>query len=117
MAGMALAALIDAVREGNGWSSNDIARRAEKAGYKLTDNDISVYKTKGMRTIVPKKIEALAYGLNVPAWRVVVAALVDKGIDLPLDVRRPEDAIQADPTLPEATKSALMAILTHARRG
>ena len=113
---MALAALIDDTEGLNHWSDRDVVRQAEAQKANLSRQDITNYRHRGMRTIVPDKIAALAAGLRLPTYRVAVAVLADHGIELPLDMATPESAIGHDHTLPAATRDALLAILKDARR-
>lgn len=91
---MALAALIDDTESRNDWRDTRVVEQATKAGHKLTTSDISNYRTVGMRRLVPAKMRALAAGLRLPPYRVAVAALADLGIDVPLQVLTPEEAIE-----------------------
>lgn len=112
---MALAALIAEIEARNDWSDRRVVEQAQAAGHKLTTSDMSDYRHRGMRTIIPRKIIALGRGLHIPAYRVAVAVLSDVGIDVPFDVRTPEDAIAADETISAATRRALLAILREDR--
>lgn len=115
MAGMALAALIDEIEEINEWTDTRVVKQAAERGHKLTTSDVSDYRHRGMRTVVPAKIRALAAGLQIPAYRVAVAILHDAGIDLPQDVRTPEDAIANDHTLSLHTREALLLLIEKDR--
>jgi hypothetical protein len=115
MAGMALAALIDSIEEINEWKDTRVVRQATDRGHKLTSSDISDYRHRGMRTIVPAKILALAAGLQIPAYRVALAILHDVGIIVPQDVRTPEDAIANDHTLSAFTRDSLLVLIDKDR--
>lgn len=115
MAGMALAALIDSIEEINEWKDTRVVRQAADRGHKLTSSDVSDYRHRGMRTIVPAKILALAAGLQIPAYRVALAILHDAGIVVPQDVRTPEDAISHDHTLSAYTRDAILVLIDKDR--
>lgn len=112
---MALQALIDDTIGRNDWHDTDVARRANDRGYKLTRSDISYYRRHGMRTLVPAKVRALAIGLQLPTYRVAVAVLADLGIDVPLDVRTPEAAIEHDHTISALARRSMLTILREDR--
>lgn len=112
---MALATLIDGIRELNQWSDKTIARQAVAAGHNLTPSDLTNYRRMGMKTLVPAKVVALGAGLKIPAYRVAVAVLQDLGIDVPLDSSPPERALELDISLPVHTKRAVLALLRQAR--
>jgi hypothetical protein len=115
MTRMALAALISDSTRLNGWSDAEVARRGNRPDERLTKSDVSNYKLRGMQTIVPYKIRALARGLGLPPYRVAVAILEDVGISVPLDVRSPEQAIEHDHTLTSHARRHLLAMLREAR--
>jgi hypothetical protein len=115
MTRMALAALIADSTRTNGWSEAEIARRGNRADERLTKTDVSNYKLRGMQTIVPYKIKALARGLGLPPYRVAIAVLEDVGITIPMDVRSPEQAIENDHTLSTHARRHLLAMLREAR--
>lgn len=115
MADMALATLIDRIEEINDWTDTRVVKQATARGHKLTTSDVSDYRHRGMRTIVPAKIIALAAGLQIPAYRVALAILHDAGIDVPQDVRSPEDAIANDDRLSVNTRESLLLLLERER--
>lgn len=117
MTGMALQKLIEETLDRNRWSAAEVARRATARGHKLTDSDLSNYKNPaiGMSTIVPQKINALAAGLELPAHVIIRAVMADHGVHWSESLTTPEQAIQADHTLPVLTKQSLLAILGQAR--
>lgn len=115
MAAMAVAALIDGVEETNEWTDTRVVRQALDRGFKLTTSDVSDYRHKGMRTIVPAKILALAAGLQIPAYRVALAILHDAGIEVPQDVRTPEEAIANDHTLSAHIRESLLLLIEKDR--
>lgn len=115
MTRMALASLIGDCIRINGWSAAEVARRGNRADERLTKSDVSNYQLRGMPTIVPYKIRALARGLDVPPYRVALAVLEDVGIAVPQDVRSPERAVEHDHTLTAQARRHLLAILREAR--
>lgn len=115
---VALQSLIDdTIRRNEGWTDVSVAARGTTPERKLTPSDISYYRRHGMRTLVPAKVRALALGLRLPAYRVAVAVLSDLGIDVPLEVRTPEEAITHDHTLSARTRDALLALIELDRSG
>lgn len=115
MDGMALAELIDNVEEINEWKDPRVVKQAEERGHKLSTSDISGYRLRGMKTIVPAKIIALAAGLRIPPYRVALAVLHDVGIDIPQDIRTPEDAVANDYTLSVHTRDTLLTLISRDR--
>ncbi len=111
----ALADLIDATEERNGWQDTDVARQAVERGQRLTKSDVSNYRRTGMPTLVPAKMAALASGLRVPTYVVAVAVLSDHDIDVPLDDTTPEQAIERDFSLPAADRDNVLLLLQAAR--
>lgn len=111
----ALDDLIEDVRARNDWTGPDLVRRADAAGYKLTTSDLTDYKKKGMRHINPDKVVALAHGLGVRPYQVALAVLADNGINVPVDARAPEDAIEHDVTLSAKARKFLRAIMAADR--
>lgn len=85
-----LRALIQAARDAQGWSWDDLARRCG-----LPKSTVHAIGTKKQRTDVPPAeiLQALAKGLEVPYSRVRDAALLDAGLQ----------AIGDEEVLPEAT--------------
>lgn len=112
----ALAALIDDTERVNEWTDRRVAQQATDAGHNLTKSDVSYYRTKGMRTLVPAKVAALGAGLKVPAYRVALAVLSDLGVHIPQDVRTPEDAIHHDHRLSARTRETLLLLIEQDRR-
>lgn len=112
---MALAALIDDTIHRNGWNDRDVVRRAADREHKLNPQEITNYRQSGMKHLSPAKIKALAAGLGVPAFAVALAALRDHGIDMPVEIRDPEGAVQADYTLSEATKRHVLLLIKEDR--
>jgi hypothetical protein len=111
----ALARLIDDTRDRNEWHDPEIAQRATSRGYKLSTSDLSNYRVRGVKTIVPAKVIALAAGLQIPPYRVAVAMLEDLGIVVPLEVLTPEAAIHHDYTLAVKTRDFLLAMIERER--
>lgn len=117
MADMALAALIDGVEARNDWTDTRVVQQAKTRGHKLTTSDVSDYRHRGMKQIVPAKIRALAAGLELPPYRVALAVLTDHGVEIPMDIRSPEQAIEHDETLTASVRRSLLAILRQERSG
>lgn len=109
-----LGVLIDQARARSGWSDEDVARKARALGHKLSKTEVSNYRRDGMPTLVPDKIVALADGLEIPAWRVVEAALQGHGIRLPLDQKTTEDAIRGDIRIPSDERGFMLTMLDRA---
>lgn len=113
-----LAALVRDTKARNDWSDTDVARRGtQRSGHVLTSNDISAWRTIGMKHINPGKLLALAAGLELPAYRVGIAVLTDFGMEPPADVRTPEEAIAHDHTLSAHTRDSLLLLLNRERSG
>jgi hypothetical protein len=110
-----LAALIDGIRARNQWTDRQVVQNAKSAGHQLTTSDVSLYRISGMKNLVPTKVVALAAGLRTPPYRVAVAVLADLGIEVPLEARTPEAAIQHDTTLSAKAKDWLLSILERER--
>jgi hypothetical protein len=110
-----LAALIAETLQRNQWTDRDVARRATAQSYNLTKSDISNYRTLGMQHINPEKVQGLAAGLQLPAYRVMATLLSDFGIDIPMDIRTPEDAIAHDHTLSANTRESVLLLLERDR--
>lgn len=111
MTSMALVSLIEDVSARNEWQDADLVRRAQSRGHRLTKSDVSDYRHRGMRTLVPAKVKALAAALGVAPYLVALAVLADMGIDVPMEARRPEEAIEHDHTLSVKAREHLLAIL------
>lgn len=107
-----LAYLIDQVRDANGWSDTDIARRATAAGHRLGKSNLSRIRTTDVVSITASTIRSLAAGLGVPEAEVARAALASMGIDMPdlsgLDL---ETVVKVEPTLSVRDKQMLLDIL------
>lgn len=108
----ALIELIDDTRRRHGWNDASIARDASNRGHKLTRQDIGNWRAaEGMTRPSPDKMRALAAGLQLPPYRVALAVLADMGIEVPLEVRTVEDAIEHDHTLSPHARAQLLALL------
>lgn len=110
-----LARLIDATREANEWSDYDIARRARNAGHQMSKSTISDIRTKGVVTIVPDKVRALAVGLELPVSEVLRAMLETVGLPAGSSSSSPEQAIRRDPDMPALAKRQLLAMIRQVR--
>lgn len=115
-AGSALARLIDDTERRNQWTDRRIVAQATRSGHKLTTSDMTLYRQRGMRTLVPAKVRALAAGMNLPAALVAATVLEDLGIPMPLDVRSVEDAIRRDPELSARTRQTLLLLVEQDRQ-
>lgn len=111
-----LARLIDETREANGWSDYDIARRAKAAGHQMSKSTISDIRTKGVATIVPDKVRALARGLDLPVSEILRAMLETAGLPVGPASSSPEQAVRADPQMPAVVKSQLLAMIREVRK-
>ncbi|TLF72881.1 hypothetical protein [Nocardia cyriacigeorgica] len=112
-----LAALIDRVRDANGWSDTDITRRATAEGHKLGKSNLSRIRNTDVVSITASTIRGLAAGLAIPESEVAQAALVSMGIDLPqfgeIDL---ETAVRLDADLSVRDKSMLLDLLRGMRQ-
>lgn len=115
-ANSALARLINDVKEANGWSDYDLARRAERAGHQISKSKIADMRTAGVTTIVPDRIRALAAALDLPVTEVLRAALETVSLPAGPGSGSVEQAIQRDPALSALAKRQLLAMLKEARR-
>lgn len=113
----ALAVLIENTKIDQGWSDEDLAVRARRAGQPISKQHIANLRTEDpMKTIVPSTLRAIAGALGVPLGRVVEAAIDAAGLD---PVTAPTDwsvqyAIRTDPELTEQGKRMLLAVLEEA---
>lgn len=111
-----LAALIDRVRDANGWSDSEIVARATRGGHKLSKSNLSRIRNTDVATLTGSTIRALAAGLDVPAAEVARAALKSMGIELPelgqLDLGT---AVKLDATLSKRDKVMLLELLRTMR--
>lgn len=81
-------------------SDNELSRRAAKKGYKIAQNTVSLIKSGGMNLSL-KKLEALAAGLDVPAW-----LLLAEGVEVEHHVVRPvakaqQNVLELPPAFPK----------------
>lgn len=115
---LALAELIDETKRINGWSDMDIVRRAQqrRPNVRLTKQDVSGWRNHGMQHLNPLKVDVLAVGLRIPAYRVALAVLADQGIEVPVEVRTPEEAIRHDHTLTAHTRETVLLLIEAGRR-
>lgn len=102
-----------------GCTDSAVAAHAQGRGYNLTKQDINNWRKAGRMPSLQRvdKVQAVAAALGVPPWRVAVAVLSDMGIDVPIEVRSPEDAVRADPTLSTQLRKQLLALLAIEREG
>lgn len=109
-----LAALIERTAEANGWTQAQIAKRATDHGHTLTVQNLSRIKHEPVKTLVPKTIEALASGLQLPQSVVALAALESMGISV--SATPPADATEAvkmDPRLGNRDRRIALAVLSE----
>lgn len=110
-----LAQLVDEVCDANGWSRREVARRAQAAGRSISHTRIgqltAEYPLKGIQA---DKVDDLAAGLGVSRDRVALAVIQAMGFRVNDSTPSPAEAIRRDPSLPQATKDALLAILRAA---
>lgn len=107
-----LGELIDEVKRRTGWSDDEIATTGTRiTEVRLTKQDISKWRRGGMKMLSVDKVRALAAGLRLEPYRVAVAALADHGIEIPQDIRSPEDAIHHDYSLTPQARRQLLALL------
>lgn len=66
--------------------------------------------------IQAERIDDIAVGLGIGRDRVAVAAIEALGFALPDSAPGPAEAVRQDPTLPEPTRQALLAVLAAAGR-
>lgn len=112
----ALAALIDHIREVNGWSDSDIVAQSSAQGHKLSKSNLSRIRNTDVVSITATTIRALAAGLRIPETEVARSALASMGVDLPdlrgLDL---ETAIRLDASISAEDRSLLLDILRSIR--
>ena len=112
-----LAALIERVRELNGWSDPDVVRRATARGQKLSKSNISRVRNTDVVSITGTTIKGLAAGLGIPETEVARAALVSMDIDMPdlgsLDL---ETVIKMDPSISAHNRTMLLGLVRQMRR-
>ncbi len=112
----ALAALIDRIREVNGWSDSDIVAQSSNQGHKLSKSNLSRIRNTDVVSITATTIRALAAGLRIPETEVARSALMSMGVDLPdlrgLDL---ETAIRLDTSISAEDRSLLLDILRSIR--
>lgn len=117
----AMRRLIDATLPMNDESANVAAMRGDKAvrrlspDYRFTKSDVSDLRNGKRPTLVPEKIIGLAAALQLPPYKVAIAWLGDHGIDVPQDVRTPEDAIMHDHTLSARARRDLLTLIANDR--
>jgi hypothetical protein len=111
-----LGSLIDAVKHANGWSDEDIVRRARAAGHTLSKQTVSRTRTEPVLLISAKLMHALAAGMGVALVDVVRAALVSAGLpDAIGESISAEWAIRHDPDVPAQLRRVLLTLLADAK--
>lgn len=112
----ALGALIDQAKKANGWSDQTVADRAASRGHNISKSNIARIRTEPVTTIVGKQLLALEAGLGIPARQLARAALDSMGIPgYASNEADAEQAIAADPTLPEHVRRTLLTIIRTER--
>ena len=109
----AVGRLIEAQKVVEGWSEEDIARRARARGLPMTKQNLGRIKNEAVKTVSAETIEALAVGLNVPEQRVIAAYMDMFGFPLRQvpGFTSTEAAIRADVRLSSDDKANLLALL------
>lgn len=111
-----LAALLDRIRELNGWSDTDIVRRATASGETLSKSNISRVRNTDVVSLTGTTIKGLAAGLGIPSGEVARAALESMGITLAdagsLDL---ETVIKTDSTLSNDNREMLLGLVSQMR--
>lgn len=111
-----LAALLDRIRELNGWSDTDIVRRATASGETLSKSNISRVRNTDVVSLTGTTIKGLAAGLGIPPGEVARAALESMGITLAdagsLDL---ETVIKTDSTLSNDNREMLLGLVSQMR--
>lgn len=109
--------LIESVRALNGWSQEDIAKRAnQRLGEKvLSKQSVSRYANEYPLKSVPREaVVALAAGLGVSPDRVALEAMRAMGFRPPAAELTTAEAVKRDPELDESTRQAILAVLRAA---
>lgn len=111
-----LAALLDRIRELNGWSDTQIVERATRAGETLSKSNISRVRNTDVVSLTGSTIRGLAAGLGIPQGEVARAALESMGITLAdagnLDL---ETVIKTDATLSNDNREMLLGLVSQMR--
>lgn len=112
----ALGALIDQAKNANGWSDQTIAARAAARGHTISKSNIARIRSEPVTTIVGKQLFALEAGLGIPARQLARAALDSMGVPgYSTTEADAEQAISADPTLPDHVRRTLLTIIRTER--
>ncbi len=115
-----LGVLIDTVRRANGWSYDDLGRRAQEHGFKASKSWAHGLATRPVETVGVRQVKALAAALALPERQVLAAFLASMGYSPPGDRGSVsvEDAIAADGRLSAEDKELLLGMVKtmHARR-
>lgn len=111
-----LAALMDRVRELNGWSDSQLVERATKAGETLSKSNISRVRNTDVVSLTSSTIKGLAAGLGISESEVAAAALRSMGIN-PVDpgTLDLETVIRLDSTLSSDHRALLLSSLRQMR--
>lgn len=111
----AVAALLDQVKEANGWSDEDIAAQARRHGHALAKSTVSELRNNPIVGLKASMIRALAAGMQLDDATVAVAFLTAMGIRMKDRAGTVEDAIRADPSLSDRERHQVLALLTSMR--
>lgn len=112
----ALGALIDQAKKANGWSDQTVADRAASRGHNISKSNIARIRTEPVTTIVGKQLFALEAGLGIPVRQLARAALDSMGVPGYTTAEADaEQAIAADPALPEHVRRTLLTIIRTER--
>lgn len=113
----ALGRLIEGIKDANGWSYEDLAKRAERAGHSISRQNIQRIVSEPVRTISTKQLHALADATGTRADTIAIAALRSAGIPIADEPESLERALQDDAGLPEHIKDAILGLIAPYRRG
>lgn len=80
-----LAQLMQSVKDGNGWTDREIARRIEAAGMSLSHSYVGKLQNHPVQTLTAATIRALAVGLGIPESDVAMAAVASMGVHIDPD--------------------------------
>jgi len=111
----ALGDLIDEIRRANDWSEERVVQNATRAGAKLGRSNLN-----GLATQLPlggiqrETVQAISDGLGISPDRVALAAMQAMGFRPPVGTVSAAEAVQRDPSLDDATRRSLVAIIRAA---
>lgn len=111
----ALAVLIDAVEQANGWADEDVAQAARLRGHQLSKSNVSRVRNEPVISISVKLLTALADGLQLPLRQVLQASLMAMGTPVGEPPSRLEDVILSDEQLSARDRRVLLSVLVALR--